>query len=129
MAEMRKPLSPKTENARTPRKPESGPRWGKRLLGNLRAAAVAAAIACTPALSGCASVKVSVVPEPSPIRNPVYDPLIGTIYWRPDGMDSILSKPTNQGQNPITSEIENTIPIPILSLLYYAEYGIPLSGF
>ena len=91
------------------------PRWGKRILENLKLAGAAAVLAGTLALSGCGGLQVEPVAPIKP-KNPICESKIGTVYVRPDGMDTIISKPLDCGQNSVCPE-NNTIPL--LSLAFY----------
>ena len=97
------------------------PRWGKRLLENMKLAGAATVLAGTLALSACGAVQVEPV-VPIKARNPVCDAKLGVIYSRPDGMDSILSRPTDCGQD---IYCPYTIPVIALAIFYNNETGAP----
>ena len=99
----------------TPSPQTQSPRWGKRILENLRIAGAATVLSGALALSACGGIQVEPV-APTKLRNPICDPKIGTVYHRPDGMDAIVTNPTDCGQNSICSE--NNI-IPLISLAFY----------
>lgn len=80
---------------------KASPRWGKRILENLKAAGIAAAITMG-ALSLHACSKAHMEPVvPRPPYNQYCDPQLGYVFVRADGMDSILFSPRDCGQNAV----------------------------
>ena len=96
------------------------PKWGKRILENLKVAGFAIGLGAL-ALSGCAKAQIKAVTPAYP-RNTICDPKLGTFYIRPDGMDSILSNPTDCGQNYACTP---TFPFMALALFYENEAKNP----
>lgn len=93
------------------------PRWGKRILENLRIAGAATFLAGSLALSGCGKAHLQPV-IPSISNRVVCDPKLGTIYFRPDGGNAILSRPTDIGQDHVCCY---AVPLLALALTYGTE--------